>query len=52
MVYALVQGAWFGAVDRKALLATSGLDEERERRLFASDAGLWPPPTLEELRQP
>jgi pimeloyl-ACP methyl ester carboxylesterase len=41
----------FVPVDGKSLLATSGLDEEHERRLIASNAGLWPPPTLEELRQ-
>jgi pimeloyl-ACP methyl ester carboxylesterase len=41
----------FLPVDGRSLLEVSGLDVEHERRLIAENAGLWPPPTREELRQ-
>jgi pimeloyl-ACP methyl ester carboxylesterase len=41
----------FLPVEGKSLLEVSGLDEELERRLIEGNAGLWPAPELEELRQ-
>lgn len=41
----------FLPVDGQSLLDVSGLDVEHERNLIAENAGLWPPPTREELSQ-
>jgi pimeloyl-ACP methyl ester carboxylesterase len=41
----------FLPVEGKSLLEVSGLDEEHERRLIEGNAGLWPAPKPEELRQ-
>jgi pimeloyl-ACP methyl ester carboxylesterase len=41
----------FLPVDGRSLLEVSGLDVEHERRLIVENAGLWPPPKREELRQ-
>lgn len=41
----------FLPVDGQSLLEVAGLDEPHERELIAKNAGLWPPPTREELDQ-
>lgn len=40
----------FLPVDGKSLLEVSGLDVAHEKRLIDDNGGLWPAPTLEELR--